>query len=273
MKEDIKLILADVDGTLLDSRKQCTPRTRNAIAKLKDKGILFGIASGRSPYSVRHLVYDWGIGESTDLIMGFNGAGVLDCRTGEMSFVLPMDGRALAEMQENFRDFRFNLGVYDEETYHVLYRDERAEKTAAGNKFALVVDGLEGYGEKMLPKALLTAEPKELYRITEHYEQMPAPVWYRMFRSGDDRSECVNPRMTKSEGIRMMCQNLGLNKEQVMTFGDMMNDYEMIRDYVGVAMGNADERVKAAARYHTASNDEDGIGVFLEEHFGCVGES
>ena len=266
VKEKIKLILADVDGTLLDSQKNVMPITREEIGYLHDQGILFGIASGRSPYAVRHLVHEWDIAEATDLIMGFNGAAVLDCRNGEMTSVLAMDGRALTEMQENFRDFRFNLGIYDQETYHVLFHDERSEKTALLNRFSLVVDGLKGYETQQLPKALLTAEPEELDRITEYYESMPAPVYYRMFRSAGDRSECVNPQLTKSKGIAILAEKLGLGKEEIMTFGDMMNDYEMIRDYVGVAMGNADERVKAVSRYTAPSNDEDGIGIFLREY-------
>jgi hydroxymethylpyrimidine pyrophosphatase-like HAD family hydrolase len=80
--------------------------------------------------------------------------------------------------------------------------------------------------------------------------------------------ECVNPGLSKSKGIALLLERLNMKPEELMTFGDAMNDFDMIRDYVGVAMGNADERVKAAASYVTLSNDEDGIGVFLEEHFG-----
>ena len=267
VKEQIRLMLADVDGTLVDSKKQVMPVTRKEINALHEKGIRFGIASGRSPYAVRHLIYEWGIGEAVDLIVGFNGAMVMDCHSGEMLSVLSMSGQALNEIQENFKEFQFNLGIYDEESYHVLYDDERSRKTAESNRFSYVVDGLEGYAQKQLPKALLTAEPEELDRITAYYEVMTPPRYYRMFRSANDRSECVDPQLTKSKGIAILCEKLGLSGEEVMTFGDMMNDYEMIRDYVGVAMGNADERVKEAARYVIGSNDEDGIGYFLQKEF------
>ena len=268
MKEIIRLILADVDGTLLNDKKELTERTRQAICRLHEHGILFGIASGRSPYAVRHLVYEWGIGEATDLIVGFNGAATLDCRSGEMTFALPMSGQAIPEMHRDFAGFRYNIGIYDEETFHVEKDDPRAQRTAQLNRFALVVDDLSGYVSGAVPKALMMADPEELDRILEHYAAMKEPVWYRMFRSANDRTEVVNPELTKSKGIALLCERLGLNAEEVMTFGDMRNDYEMIRDYVGVAMGNAEELIKSAARYITASNEEDGIGVFLEEQMG-----
>ena len=83
MKKQIKLILADIDGTLLNSNHEVTEKTRTAIGKLKDKGILFGIATGRSPYAVKHLLKEWGLENDTALIMGFNGGSVMDMRTGE----------------------------------------------------------------------------------------------------------------------------------------------------------------------------------------------
>ncbi|MBR3350188.1 MAG: HAD family phosphatase, partial [Solobacterium sp.] len=93
--ENIRLILADIDGTLLSSSLEVTEKTREAIGKLKKKNILFGIATGRSPYAVKRLVYEWGIGDDTALIMGFNGGSVLDMRTGEMTSVMRISGKAI----------------------------------------------------------------------------------------------------------------------------------------------------------------------------------
>ena len=77
----IKLVLVDIDGTLLNDNGIVTPKTIAAIKKLKEKHILFGIATGRTPYAVKHLIKDWKIDEYVDIIMGFNGGCYLDMRT------------------------------------------------------------------------------------------------------------------------------------------------------------------------------------------------
>jgi Cof subfamily protein (haloacid dehalogenase superfamily) len=267
MLEKIKLVLADVDGTLLNTEKQVTEKTRIAISQLKDYGVQFGIATGRSPYAVERLVYEWGIGEDTDLIVGFNGSTTLDMHTKQTVSVFPLDGQAIRDIKTEFREFSFNIGVYDGRTYHVLFDDDRSRKTADANHFEMIVDDLTSYETSTVPKLLLTAEPEVITAMMEYYESNGHAETYHMFPSGKDRIEVINPELTKSRGISMLCEKRGLIPEEVMTFGDMMNDYEMIRDFTGVAMGNADDRVKQAAKYTTASNDEDGIAVMLEQLF------
>ena len=55
----IELVLVDIDGTLLNDQGMVTPKTIEAIKKLKDKQILFGIATGRTPFAVKHLIKKW----------------------------------------------------------------------------------------------------------------------------------------------------------------------------------------------------------------------
>lgn len=264
MKETIRLIMADVDGTLLTDDKKLTPRTRDAIASLKARGIRFGIATGRSPYAVRMLVHDWGIADCTDLILGFNGGAVYDTATGEMQEFYPLSREGREALMEDLKGFDCAFGVYDHEEYHATARDAITERTANMNHFTFVEDDLKHYDT--VNKVLVTAVPEEIDRILAYYSSREKPELYAVSQSGKDRLEVVNPGLTKSKGMAILCRQLGLSNENVLTFGDMMNDYEMIRDYVGVAMGNADEPVKQAARYVTASNNEDGIGVFIEEN-------
>ena len=63
-----------------------------------------------------------------------------------------------------------------------------------------------------------------------------------------------------------ICQKYHLKADQVLTFGDELNDYEMIRDFVGVAMANANPAIKKIARYITKSNNEDGIACFINQY-------
>ena len=268
MKKQIKLILADIDGTLLNSNHEVTEKTRTAIAKLKDKGILFGIATGRSPYAVKHQLKEWGLENDTALIMGFNGGSVMDMHTGEMTSVLRLSGKAIPQIRKDLEGFDYNIGMYEGETFKAMIDDDRARRIAHSNRFAFIQDDFSGYIDKEMGKLLVIAEKEEMDRIVRHYETLPPSELYHTFRSAPILLECVNPELSKSRGIQLMLEHMDLKPEELMTFGDAMNDFDMVRDYVGVAMANGDERVKAVASFVTLSNDEDGIGVFLNEYFG-----
>ena len=268
MEKKIRLILADIDGTLLNSRLQVTEKTRKAIGRLKEKNVLFGIATGRSPYAVRHLVYEWGIGDDTSLIMGFNGGSVLDMRTGEMTSVLRISGKAIEQIKKDLEGFEFNIGMYEGETFKAIKDTPMARRIADNNHFEFILDDFSSYGDKEMGKLLVIAEKDEMDKIIAHYAEAEPSDLYHTFRSAPMLLECVNPELSKSRGIALLLERLNMEPDELMTFGDAMNDFDMIRDYVGVAMGNADERVRAVATYVTLSNDEDGIGVFLNDYFG-----
>ncbi len=74
----IQMILCDLDGTLLNPDGIVSERTRKAIHDVRQKGILFGIATGRSLHGVQKLVHDWQIADDCDILMGFNGAELID---------------------------------------------------------------------------------------------------------------------------------------------------------------------------------------------------
>ena len=123
----IKLVLVDIDGTLLNDNGIVTPKTIAAIQKLKEKHILFGIATGRTPYAVKHLIKDWKIDEYVDIIMGFNGGCYLDMRTQNMSSCYLLDGKYIPMIFNEFKEFHFNAGIYDQESFHVLKEDDFAK--------------------------------------------------------------------------------------------------------------------------------------------------
>ena len=262
---DIKLVLVDVDGTLLNDEFQVTPKTQEAIKRLKDYDILFGIATGRSPYIVRPLLKTWGIDGAVDLIVGFNGGCTLYFDTDEYVHVDMLDGSALKQIVEDYKEYDCTIGVYEGRTYHAQHDNRITQLTVQLNHIDLVVEDLSRYFDKQVNKVLITAEEDDMKKVVAHYNDIK-PTAYRASLSSPIRFECVNPNMSKSKGVQLVCERLGITSDQVLTFGDMMNDYDMIRDYIGVAMGNGHPDVKKAAHYVTASNNEDGIAVFLEQY-------
>ena len=262
--EDIKLVLVDIDGTLLNSEEIVTEKTKKTIAKLADHHILFGIATGRTPYAVKNLVKYWGIDEYVDIIMGFNGGCYFNMHNNEMKSFYLMDGKYIPQVFEDFKDFDFNPGIFDKESFHALYDDDRSRMIAGHNQLELIIDDLTSYHHKDIEKILMIAEPDVVTEMVKHYATLD--VKYKGVRTSPKLFEIFNPALSKSKGIEELCKDLGIPTSSVLTFGDASNDYEMIRDYIGVAMGNAYDEIKEVAKYITKSNDEDGIAYFLEEY-------
>lgn len=260
--DGVKLVLVDIDGTLLNDKGIVSSKTIEAISKLKSKNILFGIATGRTPFAVKHLIKDWGIADYVDIIMGFNGGSYLNLKNNTIKSCYLLDGKNIPVILNDFKQFDFNAGIYDQESFHVLREDNMVIDIAYKNKLLLVVDDLGQYYDSKIEKLLFIAKKEEVDKMVDYYKKL-SNLKYRAVRSTQTLLEFLNPELSKGKGIKQMCQDLNIPLDNIITFGDEMNDYEMIRDYIGVAMGNAIPEIKKVAKYITKSNNEDGIADFL----------
>lgn len=264
--EQVKIILCDIDGTLLNSEGKVTPLTIEAIRKVREKGILFGIATGRSLAGVKHLVYDWGIGEYCDILMGFNGGTYIDKALDKKGTAFLLDGETISRILEEYKDFDYIPGIYDEDTFHALKDGPIPRRIATGNKIEFIVDDFAKYKEVGANKMLGTGEPHVINQLEAYYAEHPG-VGFRAMRSTPNLFEFINPELSKTKGIEIIAANHGLTLENVCVFGDERNDLEMIRDCgVGVCMANGNPIVKEVADYITLSNNEDGIAAFIEHY-------
>ncbi|MCF0114784.1 MAG: HAD family phosphatase [Erysipelotrichaceae bacterium] len=263
---NVKIILCDLDGTLLNSDKIVTPRTIEAIQKVRDKGILFGIATGRTLAGVRYLVEDWGIKPYCDILMGFNGGMYIDYNLNKEGMSYMLSGEAVCAALEDYKQFDFNPGIFDGQVLHALKDNEIAHKIAKQNKLELAVDDLAKYKQVGCNKILGMAAP-EVVNEMEAYSREHKATIYRCVRSTPVLFEFVNPELSKTKGIEIIAANHGCSLENVCVFGDELNDLEMIRDCgVGVCMKNGNPLVKEVANYVTGHNDKDGIADFIEAY-------
>lgn len=263
--EQIKLVLTDIDGTLLDDKKRISKKNVQAIAKLKDKGILFGIATGRTPFAVEKMLQEWGIDKYTDIIMGFNGGCYLDMKTHKANSCYLLSETSIPKVLDDFKDFDFNAATFDQREFHAIKDDDYAREICEHNRLELVVDDLYHYKGKATPKMLIMTKPEIADQMSEYAKSISHPN-YRMVRSLPFLLEVLHPDLSKSRGIEILCNDYQISKDEILTFGDELNDFEMIRDYTSVAMGNANEAIKKVANYITKSNNEDGVACFLEEN-------
>lgn len=265
MKNQIKLIMCDIDGTLLNSNHEVTEATKTAITKVRENGVLFGIATGRALEAVTLLTPEWKIDHLVDVYMGYNGAHVLDYPLGVDERTHQLEGHLVKEIMEHFLDLDVTMCVYVGRTLYSHKQDERSARITKSNKFTeQPMD--ESIFENPQTKLVIICDPEYMDTVKARAATFSNPE-YRCFQSAPMLFEYVNPNISKSFGIKKICDLHGFTIDNVLAFGDAGNDYEMIRDCgVGVCMENGEDTTKSVADYITKSNDEDGIAVFLNEH-------
>ncbi|MEY8371527.1 Cof-type HAD-IIB family hydrolase [Aerococcaceae bacterium 50-4] len=260
-----KLIAFDIDGTLVNSKKEVTPATKEALHKLHEAGIHVVISSGR-PYKGVLLNADLVGREIVPFVSCFNGGLVKEVATEDTVFAHTLTNDELQSWVKLAKDNELDVHAHDDQ--HVLVqetpRDQYVDVESTLNEMPIkTVDFFDG--EITAPKVMITAEPGKLDAFIatldpELFEK------YSIMKSEPFFLEIMPKGVDKGEALAKLAESLGIDQSETMAFGDQANDLSMIKwAGCGVAMGNAIDEMKEHAQYVTASNDEEGIAKALEE--------
>ena len=262
----VTMIATDLDGTLLDSHKQVSEETRKVLRELKNRGILFGIASGRPVESGQILVHDWGLENDISFLIGMNGGALYDMRTKAKHKYYQLSGDKILEIMEHFKDmdviFQCMLG-------NDRFVSKSTEKTRAHAKLFCEheheVDLQEFLPGREIDKLILFLDPELMPAVRQRATTFSDPA-YTSMQTADNLYEYMDPRINKGFGIEKACKHYGITPDHVVAFGDAENDEAMIETVgLGVAMANAsDELKKIADVVLKETNDQDGLAHFVE---------
>lgn len=277
----IKAIFFDIDGTLVNSHSKAHETTKEAIRSAQQRGILCGVATGRGPVRLERLI-DY---LNLDVYIAYNGQLVYteDEVVYAKSFCQPVLEEIVSFAEENRRQILFGSRDKIEGSKTVRFGNSKLAK-----RFA-----------KLLPKKFPVAFFKKAMRwfsgkhYKDRYRNLPIlqePIYQCIlispetekdklikglpnceFQRSNPYSVDVIPKGgSKIKGIEAFAEANGIKLSEVMAFGDHFNDIEMLSNVgVGVAMGNAQDRVKEIADFVTHSNEEDGI-AYAMKHFGVI---
>ncbi len=258
----IRLVLADVDGTLVTQEKVLTDRAVDAVRKLGEAGILFAITSGRPPRGMSMLIEPLDI--STP-IAAFNG-GLLVNR--DMSVieqrVLPED--LVKPVSELFGSFGLDTWVYQGADWYVP--DPKgahvARETATVKFEPKVMTSLDG----------LTTDIAKLVGVSDDLDAVARASAAAHDKFGDhvtaSRSQpyyldVTHPDANKGAVAKYLSKRYSIPPEAIATIGDMPNDVLMFaHSGLSIAMGNASPEVQHAARRVTTSNSDEGFANAME---------
>ena len=255
-----KVLVLDIDGTLTNSKKEITPATREALMTIQRMGHVVVLASGRPTGGLRMITEALDFPRYGGYTISYNGACVTDTATGEAVF---KNG-----MQDYARDYQLGMCSYvGNELLCGTRSDRYLEREAALNRFEVTqVESFAPFFRTDLYKVLLTAQPT---RAQEHEHRLARRFVNRLsiYRSEPYFIEVMARGVNKADAIAGLLERLGLEREDTIACGDGLNDLSMLRYAgLGVAMGNAQQSVKAAADVVTGSNDEDGLVPVIERY-------
>jgi hypothetical protein len=262
-RRPVRLLIADIDGTLVTKDKLLTPKSVQAVRKLQNAGILFGITTGRPPAGTKMLVDSL---PGLKFIAGFNG-GIVVRRDYSLFKQNLLEKVAAEEVVQMILAHNLDAWVYTEKDWWVrdpgAYRVDREEKTVQfPPRVTPTFDGLLD----RVAKVVGSSKDYDAVARCEKNVQERFGARVSAARSQPYYLDVTHPKANKGEVVRMASDFGKISTEEIATIGDMANDITMFKESgVSIAMGNADPAVQKAATYVTASNAEEGFAVAVEK--------
>lgn len=250
----IKAAFFDVDGTLVSYKtKQVLPSARAAIAKLQKQDILCIVATGRHMIQMSKLP----VGDIPfDAFVMLNGQLVLD-KQQNVLFGVPIEGKARDFLVEKFNDHTFPAVMVEQNDMYLNCVTDHVREVNEAMSISLLP--LSDYKGGDIYQICAYLRPEDEYLIEPIAEDCVFTSWHY---GGKD---IIAGGGGKMAGIKRYLEMTGIRPDEIIAFGDAENDLEMIRFAgIGVAMGNAEDAVKAVADYVTADIDDDGIEKALQ---------
>ncbi|MCF6097736.1 Cof-type HAD-IIB family hydrolase [Thermovorax subterraneus] len=255
-----KLVVTDLDGTLLDDKKNISEANLEAIKRIRDSGILFTVATGRGERAARHFLELLEIDIPAIL---FNGGEIFDRGKGPVYskyLPKPIYNLVIDHFIENevgiVAFYHDRIFIADFKPAHEIYLNR--EKV----KYEKVDDLKEVY---VVNKVILVGDVGYSIRKMKDLEKK-AGISINYVQSEKFYLEVLPDGVSKGEGLRRLCDILGIERQSVVAIGDNMNDLSMINFAgLGVAVANAEEPVKNAAKLVVPSNNEDGVAHLLNK--------
>lgn len=256
-----EVLVLDVDGTLVNSKKEITKATKEAVIQCQQNGIKVVIASGRCTEGIRDQAEELELQNYGGYILSYNGGKITNFATGEVVYDITLPSGMIHELYDYAMEKHTGLLSY----YHGSIVADRADDpyilmdAKACDIPIYVPEDFHKDVHFEVNKCILTGEPELLRKLepeaAEKYEGVLS-----VYRSEEFYLEMMPLGVDKAYGISKLLGRLGFSRNQMVCCGDGFNDLSMI-EYagLGVAMGNAHEDIRAKADYVAPTCDEDGV--------------
>lgn len=266
--EKAKLVICDIDNTLVLKRKNLTARAKKAVDMLRERNILFGLASGRSIDQLHNLESQWDI--QSDVLIGFNGSEIYDGLSDLKEQFYTMEPEWIKECMEIMEPFDCNPDLIRNGKVYVRRLDANVASSSAYLKnvdLPIVVENECEFWAEPAVKICFRVKAEDMPAIEAHASKFKNPN-YIGFKTENTMFEFCNAKASKGDLLKLFCDRHQIDMKYVYAFGDMTNDISLLKTAgVGVCMLNGSDDAKAAADIITEKGvEEDGWADFTEKY-------
>lgn len=263
-----KLLVLDVDGTLLNDEREISKRTLAALLKVQQMGVRIVLASGRPTYGLMPLAKTLELGNYGGFVLSYNGCQIIKAQNGEILFERRINPEMLPYLEKKARKNGFAIFTYHDDTLITDSPDnEYIKNEALLNNLKIIKEDEFSTAIDFAPcKCMLVSDKeKALIGLEQHWEKRLVGT-LDAFRSEPYFLEVVPCGVNKANTLGALLEHLGVTREEVIAVGDGVCDVTMLQlAGMGVAMGHSQDSVKVCADYVTASNEEDGVALAVEK--------
>lgn len=263
-----KLLVLDVDGTLLNDEREISKRTLAALLKVQQMGVRIVLASGRPTYGLMPLAKTLELGNYGGFVLSYNGCQIIKAQNGEILFERRINPEMLPYLEKKARKNGFAIFTYHDDTLITDSPDnEYIKNEALLNNLKIIKEDEFSTAIDFAPcKCMLVSDKeKALIGLEQHWEKRLAGT-LDAFRSEPYFLEVVPCGVNKANTLGALLEHLGVTREEVIAVGDGVYDVTMLQlAGMGVAMGHSQDSVKVCADYVTTSNEEDGVALAVEK--------
>lgn len=266
----IKLVAIDLDGTLLNAKKKVSQRNFTVLKKVQKLGVKVVLCTGRPLKSVETYIDQLGLLGKEDFSITFNGGLVQQNKTGHILAKEILKFEDIGQVYKVTNSLSLPLDVL---SMNVVYHVEPAPSSYP-SIYAQLNPAMDYLHENVNKLNSVNIYNKMVVAVAAEYldqqlASFPAFCYERfeIVKSRNCLLEILPKSVSKAKGIDSLISHLGITADEVMSIGDEENDLSMI-EYagVGVAMGNAVEKVKQQAQFITADNEADGVAEAIEKY-------
>lgn len=252
----MKLLLFDLDGTLLRTDKTISAKTLDALLKCRESGCMIGVSTSRSEQNC--LLY---LKQLNPEILITSG-GALVKKNNEYIYKAVFSAKRTNELIEQARnicgaDCEITIDTIDKHFWNYKIDPKKVDKSWGDSVWTDYAD----FNEETLKMCVEIFDDEKANALKEELSDCDClrfsdGYWYKFTKKG----------VTKEHSIKIVCASYGIEMSDVIAFGDDYADIEMLKTAgTGVAMGNAIDEVKKIADVVIGTNDEDGIAEYLKK--------
>jgi Cof subfamily protein (haloacid dehalogenase superfamily) len=258
-----KLLVIDLDGTLLTDNKKITEKARNSLRKAQEKGVEVCIATGRDFNSAKHFPIRFDL--RFHMICS-NGAMIKDPFSLRELFRLSVDTKDVKEVLKYALEIDTLLHIFTEHDWYISKVAHSAINYGRSNNLTYkMIQDIENWEELDIIKMVVVDTPEKIDMLEEWVKNRGLAI--NLVRSDSRSIDLTHKNASKGNAVKWLSKYLGIEKENIIAIGNYYNDIDMFKvANIGVAMNNSPDLVKKEADYVTKSNEDDGVALFIDKY-------